>query len=188
MYGKTAGVIGTGKIGVAMLRILKGFGMRLLAFDPYPSAAALELGVEYVDLATLYKESNVISLHCPLTDENYHLLNREAFDQMKDGVMVINTSRGALIDSQAAIDALKHQKIGALGLDVYENERDLFFEDKSNDVIQDDVFRRLSACHNVLFTGHQAFLTAEALISISETTLGNLQQVANGETCPNAIV
>ena len=188
MYGKTAGVIGTGKIGVAMLRILKGFGMRLLAFDPYPSAAALELGVEYVDLATLYKESDVISLHCPLTDENYHLLNREAFDQMKDGVMVINTSRGALIDSQAAIDALKHQKIGALGLDVYENERDLFFEDKSNDVIQDDVFRRLSACHNVLFTGHQAFLTAEALISISETTLGNLQQVANGETCPNAIV
>ncbi len=166
----------------------KGFGMRLLAFDPYPSAAALELGVEYVDLATLYKESDVISLHCPLTDENYHLLNREAFDQMKDGVMVINTSRGALIDSQAAIDALKHQKIGALGLDVYENERDLFFEDKSNDVIQDDVFRRLSACHNVLFTGHQAFLTAEALISISETTLGNLQQVANGETCPNAIV
>jgi D-lactate dehydrogenase len=142
--------------------------------------------VEYVDLATLYKESDVISLHCPLTDENYHLLNREAFDQMKDGVMVINTSRGALIDSQAAIDALKHQKIGALGLDVYENERDLF-EDKSNDVIQDDVFRRLSACHNVLFTGHQAFLTAEALISISETTLGNLQQVANGETCPNAI-
>ena len=188
MHNKTAGVIGTGKIGIATMRILKGFGMRLLAFDPYPSAAALELGVEYVDLATLYKESDVISLHCPLTDENYHLLNREAFDQMKDGVMVINTSRGALIDSQAAIDALKHQKIGALGLDVYENERDLFFEDKSNDVIQDDVFRRLSACHNVLFTGHQAFLTAEALISISETTLGNLQQVANGETCPNAIV
>lgn len=106
---------------------------------------------------------------------------------MKDGVMVINTSRGALIDSQAAIDALKHQKIGALGLDVYENERDLFFEDKSNDVIQ-TMSSAASACHNVLFTGHRAFLTAEALISISETTLGNLQQVANGETCPNAIV
>ncbi|EIW8576524.1 2-hydroxyacid dehydrogenase [Klebsiella aerogenes] len=188
MYGKTAGVIGTGKIGVATLRILKGFGMRLLAFDPYPSAAALDLGVEYVDLPTLYAHSDVISLHCPLTDENYHLLNQAAFDQMKDGVMVINTSRGALIDSQAAIDALKHQKIGALGMDVYENERDLFFEDKSNDVIQDDVFRRLSACHNVLFTGHQAFLTAEALIGISETTLSNLQQVAKGETCPNALV
>ena len=188
MYGKTAGVIGTGKIGVAALRILKGFGMRLLAFDPYPSAAALELGVEYVDLPTLFSQSDVISLHCPLTPENYHLLNQTAFEQMKDGVMIINTSRGGLIDSQAAIEALKTQKIGALGMDVYENERDLFFEDKSNDVIQDDVFRRLSACHNVLFTGHQAFLTAEALISISETTLGNLQQLENGEACPNEIV
>ncbi|MEX0556585.1 2-hydroxyacid dehydrogenase [Klebsiella grimontii] len=188
MHGKTAGVIGTGKIGVAALRILKGFGMRLLAFDPYPSAAALDMGVEYVDLETLYRESDVISLHCPLTDENYHLLNHAAFERMKDGVMIINTSRGALIDSQAAIDALKHQKIGALGMDVYENERDLFFEDKSNDVIQDDVFRRLSACHNVLFTGHQAFLTAEALISISQTTLDNLRQVAAGDACPNALV
>ena len=129
----------------------------------------------------------MISLHCPLTPENYHLLNQAAFDQMKDGVMIINTSRGGLVDSQAAIEALKTQKIGALGMDVYENERDLFFEDKSNDVIQDDVFRRLSACHNVLFTGHQAFLTAEALISISETTLGNLQQLEKGETCPNEL-
>ena len=106
---------------------------------------------------------------------------------MRDGVFLVNTSRGALIDSQAAIDALKHQKIGALGMDVYENERDLFFEDKSNDVIQDDVFRRLSACHNVLFTGHQAFLTAEALISISQTTLDNLRQVDAGEACANAL-
>ncbi|MDK1227369.1 2-hydroxyacid dehydrogenase [Cronobacter turicensis] len=188
MYGKTAGVIGTGKIGVAALRILKGFGMRLLAFDPYPSAAALEIGVEYVDLPTLLAQSDVISLHCPLTPENYHLLNQSAFEQMKDGVMIINTSRGALIDSQAAIEALKCQKIGALGMDVYENERDLFFEDKSNDVIQDDVFRRLSACHNVLFTGHQAFLTEEALISISETTLGNLRQLEQGQPCPNELV
>ncbi|MEB8537909.1 2-hydroxyacid dehydrogenase [Cronobacter sakazakii] len=188
MYGKTAGVIGTGKIGVAALRILKGFGMRLLAFDPYPSAAALEIDVEYVDLPTLLAQSDVISLHCPLTPENYHLLNQSAFEQMKDGVMIINTSRGALIDSQAAIEALKCQKIGALGMDVYENERDLFFEDKSNDVIQDDVFRRLSACHNVLFTGHQAFLTEEALISISETTLGNLRQLEQGQPCPNELV
>ena len=188
MYGKTAGVIGTGKIGVAALRILKGFGMRLLAFDPYPSEAALELGVEYVDLPTLFSQSDVISLHCPLTPDNYHMLNRKSFEQMKDGVMIINTSRGGLVDSQAAIEALKTQKIGALGLDVYENERDLFFEDKSNDVIQDDVFRRLSACHNVLFTGHQAFLTAEALISISETTLENLRQLEKGENCPNALV
>ncbi|WP_058910227.1 2-hydroxyacid dehydrogenase [Entomohabitans teleogrylli] len=188
MHGKTAGVIGTGKIGVAALRILKGFGMRLLAFDPYPSAAALDIGVEYVDLPTLFGESDVISLHCPLTKDNYHLLNRDAFAQMKDGVMIINTSRGGLIDSQAAIEALKTQKIGALGMDVYENERDLFFEDKSNDVIQDDVFRRLSACHNVLFTGHQAFLTAEALINISEITLQNLRQLESGSDCPNALV
>lgn len=187
MHGKTAGVVGTGKIGVAALRILKGFGLRLLAFDPYPSAAVLDLGVEYVDLDTLFAQSDIISLHCPLTPENYHLLNQAAFDQMKNGVMVINTSRGGLIDSHAAIDALKHQKIGALGMDVYENERDLFFEDKSNDVIQDDVFRRLSACHNVLFTGHQAFLTAEALIGISETTLENLRQLEKGEPCPNLL-
>jgi len=187
MHGKTAGVVGTGKIGVATMRILKGFGMRLLAFDPYPSAQALELGAEYVDLKTLFAESDVITLHCPLTSENHHLLNASAFSQMKDGVMIINTSRGGLIDSQAAIDALKQQKIGSLGMDVYENERDLFFEDKSNDVIQDDVFRRLSACHNVLFTGHQAFLTAEALTAISETTLSNLNQLEHGETCPNQL-
>ena len=188
MHGKTAGVIGTGKIGIAALRILKGFGMRLLASDPYPSAAALELGVEYVDLPTLFANADVITLHCPLTPENYHLLNHDSFAQMKDGVMIINTSRGGLVDSQAAIEALKTQKIGALGMDVYENERDLFFEDKSNDVIQDDVFRRLSACHNVLFTGHQAFLTAEALISISQTTLENLRQLENGDACPNELV
>jgi D-lactate dehydrogenase len=187
MHGKTAGVIGTGKIGIATLRILKGFGLRLLAFDPYPSQAALDIGVEYVPLSTLFAQSDIISLHCPLTPENYHLINSSAFAQMKDGVMIINTSRGGLIDSQAAIDALKHQKIGALGMDVYENERDLFFEDKSNDVIQDDVFRRLSACHNVLFTGHQAFLTAEALTSIAQTTLENLRALDNGEPCANQL-
>ncbi|MBP2171547.1 D-lactate dehydrogenase [Erwinia toletana] len=187
MHGRTAGVIGTGKIGIAAMRILKGFGMRLLAFDPYPGPQALELGAEYVDIKTLFRESDVISLHCPLTPENHHLLNASAFAQMKDGVMIINTSRGGLIDSQAAIDALKQQKIGSLGMDVYENERDLFFEDKSNDVIQDDVFRRLSACHNVLFTGHQAFLTAEALTSISQTTLENLRQLEKGEACANEL-
>lgn len=187
MHNRTAGIIGTGKIGVATMRILKGFGMRLLAFDPYPSEQALELGAEYVDLKTLYAESDVISLHCPMTPENHHLLNKQAFDQMKNGVMIINTSRGGLIDSTAAIEALKQQKIGSLGMDVYENERDLFFEDKSNDVIQDDVFRRLSSCHNVLFTGHQAFLTEEALTSISATTMQNIAQLVNGEHCPNII-
>ena len=187
MHGRTAGVIGTGKIGVATIRILKGLGMRLLAYDPYPNPQALELGAEYVDLKTLLAQADVITLHCPLTPENHHMLNASAFSQMKDGVMIINTSRGGLIDSQAAIDALKQQKIGSLGMDVYENERDLFFEDKSNDVIQDDVFRRLSACHNVLFTGHQAFLTAEALTAISETTLSNLSQLDKGEPCANQV-
>ncbi|MCE9885640.1 2-hydroxyacid dehydrogenase [Obesumbacterium proteus] len=187
MHNRTAGVIGTGKIGVATMRILKGFGMKLLAYDPYPNPQALELGAEYVDLKTLYEKSDVITLHCPLTPENHHLLDASAFSQMKSGVMIINTSRGGLIDSDAAIEALKQQKIGSLGMDVYENERDLFFEDKSNDVIQDDVFRRLSACHNVLFTGHQAFLTEEALTSISETTLNNIRTLANGEHCENLI-
>lgn len=187
MYGRTAGIIGTGKIGLATLRILKGFGMRLLAVDPYPNQQVLALGAEYVDLQTLFRESDVISLHCPLIAENNHLLNMSAFKQMNDGVMIINTSRGGLIDSQAAIDALKMQKIGSLGMDVYENERDLFFEDKSNDVIQDDVFRRLSACHNVLFTGHQAFLTAEALTSIAQTTLENINDLTTCKACSNEV-
>ncbi|MFA0698899.1 NAD(P)-dependent oxidoreductase, partial [Vibrio sp. 10N.222.49.C9] len=123
-----------------------------------PSDVAKELGANYCDLETLFKQSDVISLHCPMTKENFHLLNEEAFSKMKDGVMIINTSRGELVNSNAAIEALKNGKIGALGLDVYEGEKDLFFKDKSNDVIIDDVFRRLSACHNVIFTGHQAFL------------------------------
>ena len=152
MYGKTAGIVGTGKIARELIRILKGFGMEVLAYDIYPDPEyAVRAQIEYVSLDELYRRSDIISLHCPLTPENYHLLNEAAFDQMKNGVMIVNTSRGALIDSQAAIEALKNQKIGSLGMDVYENERDLFFEDKSNDVIQDDVFRRLSACHNVLF-------------------------------------
>lgn len=188
MHGRTVGVIGTGKIGLACLRILKGFGMRLLAYDPYPNEEAQAIGAQYVDLPTLYHEADIITLHCPLTPENYHLLNKTAFDQMKDGVMIINTSRGGLVDSRAAIEALKQQRIGALGMDVYENERDLFFEDKSNDVIQDDVFRRLSACHNVLFTGHQAFLTEEALHSIAETTLDNLCDLQQGKTTANRLV
>lgn len=187
MHNRTAGIIGTGKIGQATLRILKGFGMRLLAHDPYPNQAVLDLGAEYVDLDTLYENADIISLHCPLTSENNHLLNEVAFNKMKNGVMIINTSRGALIDSAAAINALKAQKIGSLGMDVYENERELFFEDKSNDVIQDDIFRRLSSCHNVLFTGHQAFLTDEALTSISETTLGNIRQLIDGDACPNIV-
>ncbi|MGL6001675.1 MAG: 2-hydroxyacid dehydrogenase [Plesiomonas sp.] len=188
MHGRTAGIIGTGKIGIATMRILKGFGMKLLAFDPYVNPEVEKLGGEYVDLDTLLAQSDVISLHCPLTPENRHLLNEAAFAKMKQGVMIINTSRGGLLNSQDAIEALKQEKIGALGLDVYENERDLFFEDKSNDVIKDDVFRRLSACHNVLFTGHQAFLTEEALTNIADTTLSNIAEFTRTQHCTNQVV
>jgi D-lactate dehydrogenase len=187
MFGKTAGIIGTGKIGIATLRILKGFGMRLLVNDPFQNQAAIELGAEYVDLDTLFRESDVISLHCPLFKENHHLLNAESFAKMKKGVMIINTSRGGLLNAQDAIQALKQGKIGALGLDVYEEESELFFEDKSNEVITDDTFRRLSACHNVLFTGHQAFLTREALLSIAGTTLNNAKIFAANGTSGNEV-
>ncbi len=188
MHGKTAGIIGTGKIGIATMRILKGFGMELLAYDPFKNPLVEELGGQYVSLDELYARSHIISLHCPATPENYHLLNETAFNKMRDGVMIINTSRGALIDSQAAIEALKRQKIGALGMDVYENERELFFEDKSNDVITDDVFRRLSSCHNVLFTGHQAFLTEEALGNISDVTLANILEIEQTGKCVNSVI
>lgn len=187
MHGRTVGVIGTGKIGLAVMRILKGFGMHILCYDPFKNPAAEELGATYVSLDELYAHSHVITLHCPATPENYHLLNAEAFKKMKDGVMIINTSRGTLIDTQAAIEALKSRKIGALGMDVYENERDLFFEDKSNEVILDDVFRRLSSCHNVLLTGHQAFLTEEALTSISDVTLSNIHAMVTNQPCANLL-
>lgn len=188
MHGRTVGVIGTGKIGIAVMRILKGFGMHILAYDPFKNPQAEELGANYVELDELYAKSHVITLHCPATPENYHLLNRDAFAKMRDGVMIINTSRGSLIDTPAAIDALKQRKIGALGMDVYENERDLFFEDKSNEVIQDDVFRRLSSCHNVLLTGHQAFLTEEALTSIADVTLSNIYKLKSGKPCENVVL
>lgn len=188
MHGRTVGVIGTGKIGIAVMRILKGFGMNILAYDPFKNPVVEDFGGQYVELDELYAKSHVITLHCPATPENYHLLNREAFAKMKDGVMIVNTSRGSLIDTQAAINALKQRKIGALGMDVYENERDLFFEDKSNEVIQDDIFRRLSSCHNVLLTGHQAFLTEEALTNIADVTLSNVHKLKLGKVCENIVL
>lgn len=187
-YGKTAGVIGTGKIGVAAIRILKGLGMNILCYDPYTNEAALEQGAQYVTLDELYNQSDIITLHCPMTKENHHLLNADAFSKMKKGVMIVNTSRGELLDSSAAIEALKQGQIGALGLDVYDNEKELFFQDKSNDVIVDDVFRRLSACHNVVFTGHQAFLTEDALENIANTTLNNIRAFAAGQTSGNELI
>lgn len=187
-HGKTVGVIGTGKIGIATIRILKGLGMNILAYDPYENPMAVELGVTYTTLDGIYRQSDVITLHCPMTQENHHMLNADAFGKMRDGVMIINTSRGELLNSKDAIEALKSSKIGSLGIDVYENEKDLFFEDKSNDVIKDDVFRRLSACHNVLFTGHQAFLTEEALGNIADTTLKNIARYEAGTTSGNELI
>ncbi|SHO56667.1 2-hydroxyacid dehydrogenase [Vibrio quintilis] len=187
-YGKTAGVIGTGKIGIAVIRILRGLGMEVLCYDPFENPQAIELGACYVSLDAIFSQADVITLHCPMTEENRNIINADAFAQMKDGVMIINTSRGGLLDSSAAIEALKAGRIGSLGLDVYENETELFFQDKSNDVIVDDVFRRLSACHNVLFTGHQAFLTEDALRNIATTTLGSAAAFEQGSLSGNELI
>jgi len=187
IFGKTAGVIGTGRIGLATARILKGFGCKLIAFDPYPNPEAIELGVEYVSMPELLAQSQIITLHCPLTVDNNYLIGKSAFSQMQKGTLLINTSRGKLVDSSACIEALKDGTLGGLALDVYEHEKELFFEDLSAEVILDDVFRRLSACHNVIFTGHQAFLTQEALQSIAETTLINAKTFNNGKRCGNEI-
>lgn len=187
-FGKTVGVIGSGKIGLATMRILKGLGMDILCYDPYPNQVAIDLGVKYTTLDDIFTHSDVITLHCPLTPENTHLLDTDSFEKMKDGVMIINTSRGGLLNSANAIEALKSGKIGALGLDVYDHEKELFFQDKSNDIITDDVFRRLSACHNVLFTGHQAFLTNEALENIAGTTLGSIDSFINGNVSGNELI
>jgi D-lactate dehydrogenase len=175
MHEKTVGIIGTGKIGKAAISILKGFGMKILAYDLYPDLEfQKEAGFEYVDLETLYQRSDVISLHCPLTKETYHLINSEAIHQMRQGVMIINTGRGMLINSKALIDGLKAGKVGFAGLDVYEEESDYFFEDFSNKVITDDVLARLLSFNNVVVTSHQGFFTREALHNIAVTTLDNI--------------
>lgn len=179
--GKTVGVIGTGKIGEAFAGIMVGFGCEVLAYDPFPNEACREAGVRYVELDELLGASDIVSLHCPLTAATRHLIDRDALARMKDGVMLINTSRGALVDTRALIDGLKSGKVGALGLDVYEEEEALFFEDHSADVIQDDVFMRLLTFPNVLVTAHQAFFTSEALQRIAETTLANVTSFATGE-------
>ncbi len=187
LANKNVGIVGTGKIGSALAKILVGFGSNILAYDPYPNSLCKELGVIYTDPSTLFKESDIISLHCPLTPETYHFINSKALKQMKKGVLLINTSRGAVIDTKAVIKALKSGRIAYLGLDVYEEEEDLFFEDLSNEVIQDDQFARLLAFPNVLITGHQAFFTSEALESIADTTLSNISEFEKDGTCRNQI-
>lgn len=188
MYGRTAGIVGTGKIGKALAAILRGFGMKILAYDSYPDEAfARERSVTYVDLPRLYRESDIISLHCPLTPETFHLLNDESLAHMKSEVMIINTSRGQLIDTQALIRALKANRIGYAGLDVYEEEADYFFEDLSGANINDDVLARLMTFNNVLITSHQAFFTQEALHNIAETTIGNIAGYFGGGPLTNEI-
>jgi len=188
MFGKTAGIIGTGKIGRCLVSILKGFGMNVLVYDPYPdSTYATAAGMRYVSLNELYQESDIISLHCPLTPQTEHMINKTSISRMKDNVMIINTSRGKLIDTAALIDELKSGKIGFAGLDVYEEESEYFFEDRSAELITDDVLARLLTFPNVLITSHQGFFTAEALHNIAETTLNNLKEFFNGGYLRNEI-
>jgi D-lactate dehydrogenase len=184
LNGKTVGVIGTGKIGQIFIKICKGFGMNVIAYDPYKIDNP---DFTYVDLDTLYKESDVISLHCPLIKSTEYMLNAEAFSMMKDGVYIINTSRGGLIESEALLNALKTQKVAGAGLDVYEEETELFFEDFSSEIIDDDILARLVSLPNVIITSHQAFLTDEALKNIAEITLKNLDDFFNGINSENEI-
>jgi D-lactate dehydrogenase len=179
---KTVGVIGTGRIGAIVTQILEGFGCRVLLNDLHPNAAITAAGTPYVELDTLLAESDVITLHCPLTPETNHLINQETLAKAKPGVMLVNTSRSALVDATAAIDALKTGTLGFLGLDIYEEESDFFFRDLSDHVIQDDAFSRLLTFPNVLITGHQAFFTAEAMAAIAETTISNLTAFERGES------
>ena len=176
MHGKTIGIIGTGKIAKILIRLLKGFGMRILAYDLYPDMKfAGEEGISYVSLDELYRESDIISLHCPLTDQTKYMIDKDSIDKMKEGVMIINTGRGQLINTNDLIEGLKEKKIAAAGLDVYEEEGEYFYEDKSDKSIDDDVLARLLSFNNVIVTSHQAFFTKEALHNIAETTLQNIE-------------
>jgi D-lactate dehydrogenase len=187
LHGKTAGVVGTGKIGTCAVRILAGFGCRVLAYDVVESPGGRAAGAAYVPFDQLLAESDIITLHCPLTPQTRHLIGDAALARMKPDVMLINTGRGALIDTPAVIRALKAGRIGHLGLDVYEEEEGVFYEDQSGHGVQDDVLARLLTFPNVVVTGHQAFLTEESLAAIAEATLMNLAQLERGEKCPNAV-
>ncbi|TWH76355.1 D-lactate dehydrogenase [Azomonas agilis] len=187
LYGKTVGLVGTGQIGLATARIFKGFGCRVLGCDPYTNPAFLTLG-HYVELDQLLAESDIVSLHCPLNEQSKHLVNAQRLAQMKPGAMLVNTSRGGLIDTKAVIDALKSRQISALGIDVYEQESQLFFQDRSAEHIDDEVFLRLMTFPNVIVTGHQGFFTLEALREISEVTLHNLECYLEGTPCANALI
>ena len=183
-HGRTMGVVGTGKIGQVFIKICKGFGMKVIAYDPYPVQID---GIEYVSFETLCERADMISLHCPLTRESYHMIDENTIGRMKDGVVIVNTSRGALIDTTALIEGLKSGKVGAAGLDVYEEEGDFFYEDYSGEVMPDDELARIISMPNVLLTSHQAFLTKEALSNIAETTFENLMGYFAGNELENEV-
>ena len=184
LHGKTAGVVGTGKIGRIFIDICRGFGMKVLAYDKFP---AKDSGIEYVELEELFEKSDIISLHCPLTEETYHLIDKNALERCKKGVVIVNTSRGALIDAGALLEGIKERKVGAACLDVYEEEADVFFQDFSGHIIDDDVLARLISMPNVIVTSHQAFLTEEALTGIAETTVGNIIGYFQEGKCENEL-
>ena len=188
LFGKTVGVIGTGKIGQAFCDIMLGFGCKVLAFDLVAHQPTQAKGVAYLPLVDIFSEADVISLHCPLNEQTRHLINSQTIDMMKDGVMIINTSRGALMDTAAAIQALKSGRIGYLGLDVYEQEEKLFFNDLSENIIQDDLILRLLSFPNVLITSHQGFFTEEALTQIAQVTLENVDQYEAGMPLKNLVI
>jgi D-lactate dehydrogenase len=188
MHEKTAGIIGLGKIGKRVAEILKGFGCKLMAYDPYPDKVWGEkLGITYSTVEDVFQQCDIISLHAPLTPETHYLVNKDSIESMKRGVMLINTGRGALINTRDVIDALKSGHIGYLGLDVYEEEKGLFFEDHSEHILQDDVIARLLTFSNVLITSHQAFLTDTALHNIAQTTINNLDSFQRGDLCINEV-
>lgn len=188
MVNKTVAVIGTGKIGQVFAKIVQGLGCRVIAYDPQPSPLLAAAGVRYVELKDIWPAADIISLHCPLNTSTHHLINADSIAQMKNGAMIINTGRGGLIDTRAAIAGLKNKKIGHLGLDVYEEEGDLFFENNSNNLLQDDVFARLLTFPNVVITGHQAFFTREALTAIAEITLANITHFERDELAQMVVV
>ena len=185
LHGKTVGVIGTGKIGRIFIDICRGFGMNVIAYDVFPSKNS---GIEYVELDELFSRSDVISLHCPLNDDTKHMINVDAIEKMKKGVVILNTSRGALIDAEALLDGIKARKVGAACLDVYEEEADIFFEDRSGHILNDELLSRLISMPNVIVTSHQAFLTEEALSNIAETTVSNIKSFfENDGFCDNEL-
>lgn len=184
LYGKTVGVIGTGRIGRVFIDICRGFGMKVIAYDVFPAENS---SIEYVSLDELFEKSDIISLHCPLTKETGHIIDEKAIEKMKKGVVVINTSRGALIDTEALLDGIRDRKIGAACLDVYEEESDIFFEDNSGHILEDDTLARLLSMPNVIVTSHQAFLTNEALNNIAQVTVKNITDFFNKNEAPNEI-